>query len=331
MTGRYAFISSMNLDTDVDDDTWHSIENSELSDQASIQSISLLDNCPHINLSSYVYNPLPTSFLPDEIKTICLIADEQYFEGDLAIMKSQEVLLEHAKAYPTCVEITWRICRAALYIRTYNHLMKTSFASIILAALEFAKHGIELLEHADSPYNLEGDKELVEEIKVTCLAPMYKWAGGIFGCSAEVMSSISDKINSAHISYDYYLKAIEHDPNDYYMYYSVARYHWEVWKLPSLLKRSANWISTRQFNSTISDVLEWLELVLDHYPYEDPYINLPSDVLVLLAQSHQANNDLLTAKKYAIEAETQLDHNIISNSKVQAMIQDEISTLLKNL
>merc|ERR1711879_160446 len=108
--------------------------------------------------------------------------------------------------------------------------------------------------------------------------------GGIIGISAEVLSAIGEKIACGRESLKNYLRAVEIDPNDYYIYFSIARYHWEIYRLPSLMKWSANRISTTPFDSSTTDVLEWLKKAEEFFPYERPYSYIPADILTLKAQ-----------------------------------------------
>merc|ERR1712091_707734 len=118
-----------------------------------------------------------------------------------------------------------------------------------MQALEQARHGISLVE-TETP---------TAETKITRVAPMLKWGAGIIGISAEVLSAIGEKIACGRESLKNYLRAVEIDPKDYYIYFSIARYHWEIYRLPSLMKWSANRISTTPFDSSTTDVLEWLK------------------------------------------------------------------------
>ena len=167
--------------------------------------------------------------------------------------------------------------------------------------MTYSQQGLSLLNSPDNA--LISDPEY----KITTAAPLYKWSAAVMGCSAEIVPAVQDKVKNGFKSRDYYKKALELDGEDYYTIYSLGRWHYEVYMLPSLLKRSANWISPEPYNSTVDDCLKELEKIIEIFPYEEPFKEFPSDISYLLGRCYQEKKDLDKAKKYITNAKNIVD------------------------
>ena len=213
---------------------------------------------PYIDLNPISYNPRPSSNLSEEVRRFCQKIDKIFFEeDDEKIILNNDVINEFLVDHPDCVDLLWRYCRNCLYTRGVCYLTKKPFKTIVAQALVKAKHGISLVESITK----------TQENKITKIAPMYKWGAGIIGISAEIVSGVGEKVSCGQESLDNYIKSLEYDSRDYYTYFSIARYHFEIYKLPTAMKWAANRIAAKPFNSSMVDVLEWLEKAENSFPY----------------------------------------------------------------
>jgi len=285
----------------------------------------------YIYTSYRVYNPIPSSTLPDDIQLVCEEMDEMYSLGDEGVERSfvlvQRMAEEQVLKY---VEILWRMCRAALWLRTVYVVKKdpTQTAFYVEQGLKYSKAGLNVLK-LDEANGLPTSLELC----VTRSAPMYKWAGSCIGCSAEFVSGINEKIKAGFESLDLFTKATEIDPKDYITWYNIARWHWEICKLSSTLKRAANWISTRKYDSTVENVLQSLEQFKLVYPYKYPFLNEPPEIPTLYACCYKEKREKALAKNYALEARKLFDQKYKDEkvSLVDGMTSAEIDDLIAAL
>lgn len=146
---------------------------------------------------------------------------------------------------------------------------------------------------------------------------MYKWGGSIIGSSAGVVSSLKEKVTSGIKSKNLFLKAMETDPDDYSTVYNIARWHFEVYSLSSFLKRTANYISPEPYNSTLSDVLKFIDIYIEKYPNKFPFIELPADFCLLAAKCYKNDGKIDEAKKWLQKGFDGLDYEYVKRSKVE--------------
>lgn len=313
---------------DSDDDVWQSPDEGELTPPEdfdveyyeSIQSVrnstsvpplkqfdfsrfseNITSKLPFINLNLSTYNPKPWSGLAPDIYNVCLQVDELHYKGDAAVIETFNSL-ESLVKNECVVDILWRLCRACLYLGALSKLEKDTakFKQYILTGIDYSEQGLKILEETE---NYESD----HEFKVTSAAPLYKWSAGVIGCSAEIVADISLKVKNGFKSKHWYTKALELDKNDYFSSYGLGRWHYEVYMLPSLLRRSANWISTEKYESTIQDCLDEIYKAIEMYPFEEPYTELPVDISVLLCRCYKEIGDTSNATKYIKLAKESID------------------------
>merc|ERR1712235_18608 len=213
-------------------------------------------------MDMYTYTPLPSSHLPARVAS--LISELDHISYNLqgpCIEKDVEdcwnMLMEAISDVKEYVELTWRVCRAAIYLRTVYHSRKQPKKSRYFTekGVEYAELGLQMLEKV-TPYNIiDSEDATYNELCVTAISPMIKWSGSCIGVAAEIAPGVSEKIKYGFQSRDSYKKAMQLDPFDFYTYYCLARWHWEIYKLPGFLKRSANWVSPEPFNSTVDDTM----------------------------------------------------------------------------
>jgi len=284
---------------------------------SSIQSIYWAG--PYIDLNPISYNPRPSSNLSEEVRCFCQRIDRIFFEeNDEKIIMNNDIINEFLNDHPDSVDLLWRYCRNCLYTRGVCYLKKKPFKTIVTKALVKAKHGISLVKSITK----------TQENKITKIAPMYKWGAGIIGISAEIVSGVGEKVSCGQESLDNYIKSLEYDSRDYYTYFSIARYHWEIYKLPTAVKWAANRIAAKPFNSSMVDVLEWLENAENSFPYESPYLQVPADILILKAQAYFELKDMEKAREAVLRAEKSIDIKHCERSAVQADVLNDIKKLL---
>lgn len=253
------------------------------------------------------YTPLPSSHLPISVRNFITKIDKLCLslcpEVDENVETAFDLLMNHSDL-ETCLELVWRVARISIYLKTVHGLLKNAEKAkkYLKAGLDYSSKGIEMMKTL-APYT-----EATEELKVTALAPMSKWAGSMIGVSAEVAPGVNEKINAGFKSRDLFKQALEYDPMDFYVYYNLARWHYEIYKLPSLLKRSANWISSEPFNSTIDDVIPLVEKSISNYPNHPPMTVVPADLYLLRAQCAYELNNTSESKRYAKLAAESMKH-----------------------
>jgi len=262
---------------------------------------------PHINLNISVYNPKPWSGLSSSIYQVCLQVDELHYKGDDPVLESYNSMIHLISDNPSaskCVDLYWRICRSLVYLSALFKLkgQKAKKEEFLMAGLKFGQTGVSKLEaQIEEEITLEYD----EEFKVTTICPMYKWAAACIGMSAEIVE-IGDKVKNGFISRDYYQKAMEIDPLDYYVYLGLGRWHYEISQLPYAIKWAANRIAKEPMNSSVDDCLQILRKIPTNSCIkiqEAPFINMSCDIYLLWAKClHMTGKDQQTAKEYIKKA-----------------------------
>jgi len=291
------------------------------------------------------YTPLPSKHLPMNTRNLITKIDKLTCILCPGVDKNVEIgwdlLMENKSELSVYLELTWRVCRAAVYLRTYYLMLKNSKKAsfFVTEGVKYAKIGdkimselapynteenlitenYETLENYESEIGVEPCKsnlsaryELYQELKITALAPMTKWAGSIFGVSAEIAPGVQEKITVGFKARDYFKKSIKLDPFDYFTYYNLARWHWEIYNLPGLLKRSANWISAEPFNSGINfDVLPTIEECLKKFPKDKEFVFkvVPADIYLMKAFCLRENGDKQGCKKFSEMAKKSVEDN----------------------
>jgi len=343
-----------------------------------VQSLQSLDSInslgpeyKYIARDITTYTPLPSKHLPMNTRNFITKIDKLTGticpEIDKNVEEVWNLLMENKNELEIYLELTWRVCRAAVYLRTvYLMLKKTKKASFFVGeGLRYAKIGEKMMVDLH-PYNINSneekcansdnkdttslassenyeydyisqtnsEKELFQEIKITALAPMAKWAGSIIGVSAEIAPGIQDKINAGFKARDQFKKSIQLDPFDYFAYYNLARWHWEIYNLPSLLKRSANWISSEPFNSRISDVMVYVEQCLEKFPKDkDLFKTVPADIYLMKANCLGEEGDKKGCKTFAELAKGSLERNWKKFDKIGSILDkatlNEIDKMLQ--
>merc|ERR1711981_311034 len=248
--------------------------------------------------------------------------------GDEAIESSIVLVDQLPEDQISCfIEILWRLCRACLWMRTVYQIKKDSKKTrhYVDLGLKYTRIGLSVLKDESPTYS--------EEILVTRVAPMYKWAGSIVGISAEVVPGINDKIKAGFESLDLFVKAAELDEDDYITVYNIARWHWEIVSLSGTLKRAANWVSARKYVSTVDDVLRELDRYKSVFPYKYPFLEPPPDIPLLYAYCYKEKGKAMwhRAKEYAIEVRRSFDKrygDVEDLSVIDEMTDVEINALL---
>jgi len=343
---------SYSTDSDGSDDDEHNVSARRLDARlehmathcvASLDSLGSLDclgpEYTYIAMDMTTYTPLASKSLPQNVTNLITEIDHIYnndavpgIEKD--IQEAWDLLMEAVNDCKVYAELTWRVCRTAIYLRTVWDSQKVAkkMKYFCEKGLEFGQIGLDLLE--THPYNIsqEQDETLYNELRVTAVAPMMKWAGSCIGCAAEIAPGVSEKIRYGFKSRDLYKAAMKLDANDYYTYYSLGRWHWEVYKLPWALRRSVNWISPEPFNSTPADVMPVLEEALSRFPQKYPFLYRPPDILLLMAQCLLDGKDKAGAKQYAVEAKENMV-KLYGNtmSPIDRMTLNDIETILKHV
>lgn len=310
------------------------------------------------------YTPLPSKHLPMNTRNLITKIDKLTCILCPGVDKNVELgwdlLMENKTDLSIHLELTWRVCRAAVYLRTYHLMLKNSKKAtfFVTEGVKYAKIGenmmselepynteehlitenYETLENYESENQVEPCKsnlseryELYQELKITALAPMTKWAGSIFGVSAEIAPGVQEKITVGFKARDYFKKSIKLDPFDYFAYYNLARWHWEIYNLPSLLKRSVNWISSEPFNSGINfDVLPTIEECLEKFPKDKEFVFkvVPADIYLLKAFCLSENGDKQGCKKFSEMARESLEQNWIGFDGIGSILDE---TTLKDI
>jgi len=309
----------------------------------SLASLGSLDHLGpdyvHVAMDVYTYTPLPSSHLPARVASLISEMDHISYNLQSPCIEADvedcwNMLMDAAQDVKEFMELTWRTCRAAVYLRTVYQVKKDSKRAryFTKTGLEYAEIGMGLLE-STPPYNITDPEDATyNELRVTALSPMIKWAGSCVGVAAEIAPGVSEKIKYGFQSRDSYKRAVELDPHDFYTYYCMARWHWEIYKLPSLLKRSANWVSPEPFNSTVDDTMHFLKLMLEKFPQKYPFLHRPPDCLVLMAQCLLEKKNKVEAKAYAIEAKENLV-KLFGNTLglVDQITKKEIEDVLKHV
>lgn len=304
-----------------DDGQENLVESVSLFEYGDHISPAMIEKFPYINLNLANYNPKPYSKLPNSVFAICLQVDELHYKGDEAVLETFHSLDALLKADEVYIDILWRLCRATLYLSAVSkaHKKMDKYKHYLTLGMEFADQGLKLLDQ-----NLDSEDP---EFQITSASPMCKWSASIIGCSAEIVSAIGDKVKNGFKSRDLYKRALSYDNFDYYTHYSLGRWHYEIYMLPSMVKRAANWVSSEPFNSTVQDCLDQMikgEAVFQNQP---PFELLPSDICLLFSKCYSEIRNRAKAKQYIIASKQALDadeaESKFGNLKILDVIEKE--------